>query len=455
MAKTVSLSKHQEWKGLDRIQHITHEMGCIFREMGKDDVGIDGEIEIVVAKADGKGTEATGGVIKVQAKSGMSYVRRDSDVGFVAPIDRNDLEYWYSSNFPVVFIVYHPTDDKLYWKEIKPLVRATPGIFQPPCFIPFDKTQDEFALPSYERLCQVASVSPPRVSRQDRERLYSNLLLVKRTPQVLTHASTDHTDYTHARHAISGFVHPFCIVNGQLYTLADLRNPQCGLRSLCNAEQISDLPVDMWLKDEVRRRDYVFLLNQLLGIHLHRCGLRYNRQYRRNYFPRENDVAMEFRRNWFNVRTGRSAPARLVAKYYKYGVYRFWRHLAVELSFQQLGTSWFLQVTPKYFFTEDGYLPCDPDLVGPYTTRQKAMERNIHVLNHVLFWADILSMGQPTIEFKLDYRPVMVIEKEPLSGVANFAIPHDPAVYQEEDGSQLNFLGDLFAVEEDTDDYEY
>ncbi len=67
MAKTVSPSKFQEWKGLDRIQVITHEMKCVYRELQKDDYGIDGEIEVVVPKSSGEGYEATGGILKFQS----------------------------------------------------------------------------------------------------------------------------------------------------------------------------------------------------------------------------------------------------------------------------------------------------------------------------------------------------------------------------------------------------
>jgi hypothetical protein len=55
MGKTVLPSKFQEWKGLDRISLIVHDMKCIFREITKDDFGLDGEIEVVAPKADGKG----------------------------------------------------------------------------------------------------------------------------------------------------------------------------------------------------------------------------------------------------------------------------------------------------------------------------------------------------------------------------------------------------------------
>ena len=75
MAKSVSTSKFTELKGLDRISTITHEMKCLFRIISQDDVGIDGEIEVLVAKPDGNGFEAAGGIVKVQAKSGVKHSR--------------------------------------------------------------------------------------------------------------------------------------------------------------------------------------------------------------------------------------------------------------------------------------------------------------------------------------------------------------------------------------------
>ena len=51
MGKTVPASKFSKLKGLDRLGPTVHRMPSIFREISKDDVGIDGEIEIVVSKA--------------------------------------------------------------------------------------------------------------------------------------------------------------------------------------------------------------------------------------------------------------------------------------------------------------------------------------------------------------------------------------------------------------------
>src|SRR5262245_2126875 len=111
MAKTVLASKFAEWQGLDRISATVHAMNCIFREITKDDYGLDGEIEVVVPKASGQGFETTGGIIKVQAKSGASYITQDTPASFSTPVGKNDLEGWHKSTFPVAFIVYHPADD--------------------------------------------------------------------------------------------------------------------------------------------------------------------------------------------------------------------------------------------------------------------------------------------------------------------------------------------------------
>jgi hypothetical protein len=83
-------------------------MPLIFREISKDDFGLDGEIEVVVRKQEGGGYQPTGGILKVQAKSGANYVLQDSGSSFSTPVDRSDLELWHNCTFPVLPIVYHP-----------------------------------------------------------------------------------------------------------------------------------------------------------------------------------------------------------------------------------------------------------------------------------------------------------------------------------------------------------
>ena len=190
MGKTVASSKLSEWKGIDRITEAVHDMNCIFREISKDDFGIDGEIEVVIPKENEEGFKTTGGIIKLQSKSGDSYIKHDSKTDFYVYVKQQDIELWNGANYPIIFIVYHPNDDKLYWKDIKTYIKTTPQIFHPPLRIAFDKIKDLFDKSCYEAMCDLAQTSPPPISSQQQECLFSNLLLVKHAPKAITQAST-------------------------------------------------------------------------------------------------------------------------------------------------------------------------------------------------------------------------------------------------------------------------
>lgn len=347
----------------------------------------------------------------------------------------------------MLYIVYHPKDDKLYFKEVKAYIRDTPGAFSKPHHIKFDKTKDEFTASSKGDVCQHARVSPPRISFDQKERLFTNLLPIKTLPETLYCATTRRKSRQGIRDEIDGYVPPFCIVDGKLYSLSDLANDQCALKKFC-VGQVATKPSSEWIGDEERVNDFVYLMNQLLGKHMGRCGVRYNPGFGRNYFPRENTTDTAFKRSWTSVRTG-VTDERIVVKYYEYGLDKFWRHLASEISFERFGGAWFLRIKPKYFFTEDGEKPCGGELVGPYTTSLKALEHNSQVLNHVLFWADVLAFQKSIIEVRLDGQTVMRIEKMPLTGMAHFAIPDDPATYEEKVPSSHPSLFDFSEDEEE------
>lgn len=422
-------------------------MGNIWREMTKDDFGLDGEIEVVKPKANGEGYETSGGIIKVQSKAGESYVRYDTETSFTTPVDQNDLEYWRKCTFPVLLIVYHPKDDKLYYKEVKAYVNDTPGVFSKPYHVKFDKAKDEFGASSKSKVAGYAKVSPPRIDFDRKERLFTNLLPIRTLPETLYFGTTRRKSRGNIRDEIEGFVPPYCISDGRLYSFSDLADEDCSLNKFC-VGKVATTPTSEWINDDERVNDFVFLLNQLLGKHVSRCGVRYNPEFGRNYFPRENPTDQAFKRKWTSVRTGVS-DERTVVKYYEYGQDKFWRHLASETSFDRFGGAWFLRIVPKYFFTEDGEKPCDGELVGPYTTSLKADEHNSQVLNHVLFWADVLSLQKPSIDVQLDGKSVMLIDKMPLTGIARFAIPDDPATYEEKVTSTQQSMFDFVADEDE------
>jgi len=123
MSKIVAKSKYSEWLGLIRIREVVClEMQCIYRETSQDDFGIDGTIEMTVPASDGQRL-TKGGIVNFQSKAGKKYVVADSKESFSTSIRMQDLEYWTTSNVPVIFIVYHPDDKCLYYVDVKEYVK--------------------------------------------------------------------------------------------------------------------------------------------------------------------------------------------------------------------------------------------------------------------------------------------------------------------------------------------
>lgn len=462
MPKTVLESKFTELEGLDRISQVVHEMKCLFREITKSDYGIDGEIELCIPKENGKGFQATGGIIKVQAKSGKSYITQDNSSSFSAKSSKDDFEYWHKSNFPTIFIIFHPQEKKLYWKDMKAYLNSTPHVWQSPYKITFDKAEDEFTAHCLLSIQNIAQVSSSRVSHKEQEKLFSNLLKIQKMPDQVWSAPCKVKQPQDILMAVEGYIPPFTIVGKNLYTFKSLKSSDCIFREFCDTSKIQ-LPesAEKFWNDQDKRRDYIFLVNQLFSKYLRRTGLWYNKNFKRYYFPREDMKAEEFKKHWHNIRTGRNSQ-RIVAKYYEYGQNKFWRHTAAKFQVIMFGNSWFLQILPMYFYTTDGKTFWDSEQVGSYTTQIKAQEKNQQVLNHVLFWSHAIggfhSKGK-TIKIWLDYRkksetdPIMIIDKMPVTGIVNFSIPYDSAVYEEPQIDQMSIF-DLFSQFGENEDEE-
>lgn len=466
MSKIIGKSKHSEWAGLVRIRQVVSlDMKCIYRETSSDDFGIDGTIEMSIPTADGQG-RTKGGMVNFQSKAGKKYVTADSEDSFATPVEKRDIEYWVSSNVPVIFIVFHPADDCLYYVDIKDYVRKNPGIYQKPHKILFDKSQNVFDKEAYYELCRLAETTPPPVDFTQSERLFSNLFPVTWHTRVFTSAETDFVsreeifyDFNTKTESEEKFrLPPFFLFENRIYTLADLRDPANLLRDYCDSSTISDHDVYSWLEvndenelergfggrdefedlDFVRERDsieiyarrdrqrrahalrsnVINLFNQLLGKHLAERGLEYNRDFKRSYFPRSNQDDLEFTRWWTSVRTG-AKDKRAVCKYYdQYGSLRFWRHEALSAGFRV-----YLELEPKLLFTEDGEIPCPSEMVGPYSTKHKARRFNSQVLNDVLFWAHVMGASKGReIEMKVGRQTLIKISSEPVIFISNFSI---------------------------------
>src|SRR5580704_3272713 len=133
MPKRLNPNRRTANQGVTYLQSIVDEMGCIWRPTPNDDVGLDGEVEL------GKEGTATGLIIKVQVKSGKSYIANAKGNNFDFLASRDDLEYWGSANLPVILLVYDPERSEGYWKHIQQYLKEHPEVAEKPHRIKFSR----------------------------------------------------------------------------------------------------------------------------------------------------------------------------------------------------------------------------------------------------------------------------------------------------------------------------
>src|SRR5262245_6027640 len=119
-------SAQMERRGIAHVEATCAKLGHIWRETPNSDVGFDGEIELVT------GGIATGQIIKVQVRTGASYLRNERSDRFDFYGDANELEYWLNANNPVLLIIFDPRTESAFWLDIKNYLHIHPEILERP-----------------------------------------------------------------------------------------------------------------------------------------------------------------------------------------------------------------------------------------------------------------------------------------------------------------------------------
>jgi hypothetical protein len=103
----------QERSGVIQVALALNELNLIFRETPNADVGIDGQVEHVTANG-----EASGKILAVQIKSGISYFNDKGDAWGYYVSDKHK-EYWQSYPIPVFLFLHHPKDNLIYFTDVR------------------------------------------------------------------------------------------------------------------------------------------------------------------------------------------------------------------------------------------------------------------------------------------------------------------------------------------------
>jgi hypothetical protein len=404
-------------QGVSLIDLAVSRMGFVWRPTVQHDAGIDGEIEV----RDPSTGRMTGLLIKVQSKA-VSTFANETDESFDYWPEERDLRYWRGHNLPVILVVSQPATGSVYWLPVREQASsASSKRFH------FIKARDRLDQEAQGRLMQLAQSAGqgavvPALAKN--EQLISNLLPIVQLPERLYLAETkfrsgkeigdllrdrnrraDTEPTADARSAYPEVRVEFVLKNQRILTVRDLTDPR--YEFLCDRGTVEDFPTSEWAlaTDAEKKRDFVHLLNQCLREMLRSMPehLWFDRDGKCFFFPPSRDrkpydyayrgAKKETVREVFKERINKSK-----------GHIMGYRHSAMMAQFYRYDASWYLEVTPTYFFTKDGAQKSNWH--EEWLKGIKELEKNQAVRGQLLMWADLLvevpdllSDGYPFLRF--------------------------------------------------------
>ena len=388
-------------QGANLIEQIVLRIGYIWRATSIFDVGIDGEIEI----RDPATGEMTNTIIKVQAKATTKPFQAETDNSFEYLCEQKDLDYWLQGNVPVILVVCRPNTDEAYWVSIRdffsdPVVQKTRKVH-------FDKQGNCFDVSCAAALKKLAL---PKDSGtyfaplQKTETLYTNLLKVTSFAPKIYVANTNYRE----RRAVWGEVNStgvkvgpeWILVDKQIVSFHNLRKPP--LNEICDLGTCESFDTQEWAnsKDEDIKRQFVWLLNVCLRERTRLLRLDFNRTHQHYYFPATKELKAY--KVWY--KNLQQKASRVVfgeyAKKSDPSQRAYCRHSAFKGHFLRLSDRWYLEITPTYHFTSDGY--ARSQFRSELLQGIKRLDRNPAVLGQLLMWADYLSRSTQSL-FSSEY----------------------------------------------------
>ena len=301
---------------------------------------------------------------------------------------RNDLEYWLKGNIPVILIVSAPDTNQAYWVWIQEAFDGwKPG---DPTSVLFRRSRSRFDASVLAELVRIGA--PVRglyvAPRPKPERLWSNLLTVETLPDVVFIGATEFFLRDQVREALgkkksqpkSGWV----VWEKKIISFEDLSTDKWN--GVVEPGTVEGFDTVEWSEspDADRRRLFVQLLNSTLREEL---------ADRVRFWPEDDCFAMagpERKQSYRSLKknSGLSVVSKFASRSKDGRTFHHWRHLAFRGKFRCLETSWFLEITPTYRFTYNGY---DKDRFHESRLKKiKEIEGNRAVLSGVLFWAEFL-----------------------------------------------------------------
>lgn len=386
--KKISQSDIIGQQGINLIEEIVLEMGFLWYPTGGVEAGIDGLIEI----RDAETGEVTNCVIQVQSKATQQErLQAETNTSFEYKCKDRDLVYWLQGNAPVILIIARTQSREAYWVSIKDYF-SDPKRRQSQKIV-FDKQHDRFDSNARTALIQLAV---PRTSgvylapRPKQEKLYTNLLRVSQLPQYIYTAYTATEDESKAYSALQKIGRElgqeWVLKENLVLSFHDLR--QAPWSEICDRGTVEQHDITEWsLSNRLeRQQEFVWLLNKTLSEKV-KEDLFFDRKKELYYFKPTADLSI---RTYYYRSLEKKTQRDVFQPYYKKNTedIAYYRHSAFEGQFIRVETNWFLEITPTYFFTRDGYMR--DRFEKEHLSGIKKLEKNPAVLGQLIMWAEFL-----------------------------------------------------------------
>jgi hypothetical protein len=379
-------------RGVNLIECRILEMGFLWYPSGGVEAGIDGRLEIRNEDA-----EVTNCILSVQSKATDGQFEGETETELTFTCSERDLRYWLKGNLPVIVVYSRPRTDEAYWLSVKdyfsdPIRRSARKLR-------FVKARDSFNPSAKDALRKLALTDDGGLylgATPKQETIFTDLLPVAQFPDRFFYA---HTHFSSRKQALDFLFESmkesgkdvwrgFTISNSTVYSFYDLSGSQWnGIAEQGTVE--SDLTFEWSMTSDVeRKRLFVELLNVTLQDQLREDDI-YFSNMDKFYFHRASDDLSDRSRKY---RSRRKNASRNVFKRYQSKLdperTSYFRHVAFFGHFLEMDRNWFLQITPTYRFTKDGYR--DSRFSAEALSGIKRLENNQAVHGQVVMWAEFL-----------------------------------------------------------------
>ena len=379
-------------QGVNLVEQIVLRMKYAWRPTPIFDVGIDGEIEI----RDPLTGEMTNTIIKVQVKATTQQFQAETNNSFEYRCEQKDLDYWLHGNVPIILVVCRPYDSEAYWVSIRdyfsdPAIQKTRKIL-------FDKQRNRFDVSCANDLKKLALPKDSGIyfaPLQKTETLYTNLLKVTSLAPKIHVAGTNYRkdgSVWKEFNLMEVKVGPEWILTGKnIFSFHKLDEPP--FDAICDLGTSESFDTREWAssQDEDTKRQFVQLLNKCLSEKTRLLGLEFNKTHKHYHFR----PTRELRIRKVSYQNLKKRDNREVFKQYVKkndpSQRSYCRHSAFEGHFLRFGDEWYLEITPTYHFTSDGY--SKHKFRAELLQGIKRLDRNPAVLGQLLMWADYLSQS--------------------------------------------------------------